>query len=246
MPESVGKILRKKRGAKQLSIEEVSKRTHIPPKIITAIEEDNLKEMQSDFYSKSFVRSYAQFLEVMEEEAVKEFLAKRETKNSSNLTVKSRRRPAAWFIKHKKHIGIAILTVFGIYILAYGFVQVKKMAGSLLARPRSELAAKQVPVKRQEKAPQPKLSKDIAKEEGVRLEIRALYNSWIQVLSDGEVLFRGILKKGAVDVWEAKKKIKLELGNAGGVVLKLNGKNLGSPGKRGEKKTLIITEDGMQ
>ena len=103
MPESVGKILRKKRGAKQLSIEEVSKRTHIQPKIITAIEEDNLKEIQSDFYSKSFIRSYSQFLEAMEEEAVKEFLAKTQKKDSSDLKVKTERRPAAWFIKRKKH-----------------------------------------------------------------------------------------------------------------------------------------------
>lgn len=248
MPESLGKILRKHRGAKQLSIEEVSKRTHIPPKIIISIEEDESKEIQSDFYYKSFVRSYAQFLGVTEDDSVKEFLAKRETRDFSNLAVRRQSRPAgSWFIKHKKQIGIVVLAVLGIYILASASGQVKKMAGNFLARHKSKLVAKQEPVEKQEKPPQPKPSKEIAKkEEGVRLEITAIYNSWIRVLSDGDMLFTGTLKKGTADAWEAEKEIKLELGNAGGVTLKVNGKNLGSPGKRGEKASLVITGEGIK
>ncbi|MFC1621235.1 DUF4115 domain-containing protein [Candidatus Omnitrophota bacterium] len=74
----------------------------------------------------------------------------------------------------------------------------------------------------------------------------ARYNTWIQVMNGKELLFRGILKKGASDSWEAKTRIDLELGNAGGVTLSFNGKNLGIPGKKGEKKTVTVTKDGIK
>ena len=55
-----------------------------------------------------------------------------------------------------------------------------------------------------------------------------------------------MLKKGTQDIWHAKNNLELELGNAGGVRLSLNGKSLGSPGKRGEKKTIVVTKDGIK
>ncbi|MBU1853460.1 MAG: DUF4115 domain-containing protein [Candidatus Omnitrophica bacterium] len=84
------------------------------------------------------------------------------------------------------------------------------------------------------------------KKENIELEIIAHYNSWVEIISDGELVFRGILKKGTEDIWKAKKEMKLEVGNAGGVELTLNEKKLGTPGKKGEKKEVIITEDGYK
>ena len=66
------------------------------------------------------------------------------------------------------------------------------------------------------------------------------------MVGDGEILFQGIFKRGTSDVWQAEEEIDLELGNAGGVTLKLNEEDIGVPGKKGEKKEVIITKDGIK
>ncbi len=76
MTESLGKILKRIRESKHLSLEEVSERSRISKYIVSTIEEDRLAEIKSPFYAKSFVRTYAAFLGAMDEAGVKEYLSK--------------------------------------------------------------------------------------------------------------------------------------------------------------------------
>src|SRR3989338_488708 len=85
MPEPLGKILKKIREARRLSIEEVSERSRIPKNIISTIEEDRLNEIKSGFYAKSFVKTYAAFLSALNETGVKEYLAMGQKKQETVL-----------------------------------------------------------------------------------------------------------------------------------------------------------------
>ena len=69
----------------------------------------------------------------------------------------------------------------------------------------------------------------------VTLRIRAKLTTWINVRDNkGKQLFSGLLRRGDVKEWTARKKLRVVLGNAGGVALTVNGKNLGSPGTTGQ------------
>ena len=158
-----------------------------------------------------------------------------------------------WFLRYKKYIGYGLIVVISMSLLLFGFIQVKKFVGNLSSKYRSYAKAKKEEkvVRRssrvkESKKPKPAVSKESKKKEGVELEITARSTTWIQVVSDGKLFFRGVLKKGTQDIWHAKNNLELELGNAGGVRLSLNGKSLGSPGKRGEKKTIVVTKDGIK
>ena len=254
--ESIGKILRKKRESKQLSIQDVSERTRIAKHIITKIEEDQLEKFSSLFYVRGFVKSYAQFLGAAEDTAVKEFLAGHEKKDTQKLRIEGldRKEPVgALFKRYKKEISLVLLIIFGIWFSIFSFLQIKKAVIGVSTKYKSYVAGKRAPEKQKaleaqppKEIPPPAPKEKAAQEtEGVDLEITAKYNTWIQVKGDGDILFRGTLRKGTVDTWRAKEKIDLEIGNAGGVSLKLNNKTLDSPGKRGEKIEIVVTEEGI-
>ncbi len=239
MSESLGKTLKKIRETRQLSIEDVSERTRIPKGIISTIEEDSILKTTAPFYARGFIKSYSQFLGALEEKIVKEFLSKGEKRPGSQLALKPEKPKGNWFLKHKRQIGLGLVTIFSVYLLAFGFVQVGRFMRNLFTKHKEQAVVATSEVA------STATSEVVAVAESFKVELAARYNTWIQVTSGRELLFRGILKKGASDSWEAKTQIDLELGNAGGVTLSFNGKNLGTPGKKGEKKTLTITKDGI-
>jgi len=252
MPETVGKTLKKIRESKGLAVEEVSERTRIPKKIISNIEEDVLQEIGSQFYARNFVKSYSQFLGAAEEKTVREYLGGAEKEDRTALVLEGERVPGDWFEKHKRHVGTALLVVLVIWVVGFSFVQMGRFIKNSSAKYKAYAARKEgtrkldrvpvaapVPVKEVVKAGPGKI-------ERVVLEIAARSDTWIRVVGDGEILFQGIFNRGTSDVWQAEEEIELELGNAGGVALKINEEDIGVPGKRGEKKKVIITKDGVK
>lgn len=264
MPEILGKTLKKAREQKQLSIEEASEKTRIPKKIIRAMEEDRLSEISSVFYARGFVRTYSKFLGAEEAQAVKEYLAGSEKKKEEpRLLLDNEWVPGDWILKYRKKAAIALLAVCGIWALGLGAIQVKKFISNSAARykvyvtskkeAKKERAVKEqvtraVSQQRKTVKESPKETSEAVpeKKEDIELEISASVNTLIEVRSEDGLLFTGILKKGTSDIWRAKKEINLDIGNAGGVTLKLNGKGLGHPGKKREKKSITVTKDGME
>jgi hypothetical protein len=59
--------------------------------------------------------------------------------------------------------------------------------------------------------------------------------SWVSVFNAaGDQVFQGLMNKGQAKTFSDKKLLKFTIGNAGAVTLVVNGKNVGSPGGRGE------------
>jgi cytoskeletal protein RodZ len=255
MPDILGETIKKARESKHLSIEEVSEKTRIPKNIIKAMEEDRLNEIHSVFYARGFVRTYSRFLGCEDDKAVKEYLAGSEKKKEEpGLALKKGKDQEAVFLKYKKPVATVLLVIFGLWILGLGVSHIRKFAGSRIAKYRvyaakrteEKKAAKAVDRQSKEEKPLPSIAAEDKKIPGIELEIVARSNTWMRVIGDGDLLFTGTFKKGSRDTWRAKKEIKIEFGNAGGVDLKFNGKNIGSPGTKGEKKEITVTKDGIK
>ena len=83
--------------------------------------------------------------------------------------------------------------------------------------------------------------------ETLQLQVLAKERAWLRVIADGKVIFQNVLEKGRTEQWAAQNSLNLWLGNAGSVELMLNGRSLGTPGRRGEVlKDLQITHNGVQ
>jgi cytoskeletal protein RodZ len=167
MPESIGKILKRIRESKRFSIEEVSERSRIPKHIVSTIEEDRLSEIKSDFYARSFIKTYAASLGAMDESGIKEYLAVGQKKQE----VVSKPIAAASHIdfsaiaKYKKQVLAIIIGIFIFWALSLAIGQIVKFIKSAPAKKQGKSAVIKEVVKKEapknEKAEKEKPKDDI-------------------------------------------------------------------------------------
>lgn len=74
------------------------------------------------------------------------------------------------------------------------------------------------------------------------LTIEATEAAWVQVKADKTAAVQKLMQAGEKLTTEAKERITIDLGNAGGVQINFQGQSLGSPGKRGEVVHLVYPE----
>jgi cytoskeletal protein RodZ len=66
------------------------------------------------------------------------------------------------------------------------------------------------------------------------LTAEASQDVWVQVRTDNKETFNALMKAGDKREWKAQENVKIVIGNAGGIILKWDGKTLKSLGKSGE------------
>jgi len=76
----------------------------------------------------------------------------------------------------------------------------------------------------------------------LRLKIEATEAAWVQVKADRMPAVQKLMQAGETLTTEAKERITVDLGNAGGVQITFQETPLGSPGKRGEVMHLVYPE----
>jgi len=70
--------------------------------------------------------------------------------------------------------------------------------------------------------------------EGVTLTLEATEHVWVQVTTDDEVAFRGLLAPQQALTWSADQRIAVETGNGAGLQAIVNGQVIGALGERGQ------------
>lgn len=107
-------------------------------------------------------------------------------------------------------------------------------------------SAQQPQANAEEKSAPVSLAESAAPAGPINLTVRAKRNSWLQVRSDGIVVFQSTLNKGDVENWAADKKIEISGKNVNDLEFELNGKLISSLGKSDRQaRRLIVTKDGL-
>ncbi len=78
------------------------------------------------------------------------------------------------------------------------------------------------------------------------LQLKAIEETWVSLEADGQSAKGMTLKPGESISVQASNRIRMILGNAGGLDLTLNGKMLERFGKSGEVLTLVFTSNGVE
>jgi transcriptional regulator with XRE-family HTH domain len=81
---------------------------------------------------------------------------------------------------------------------------------------------------------------------GIFLELVFTDTSWIQVAVDGVREFQGELEAGTYRSWYGEERIELRVGNAGAVLVTLNGQALGTLGAAGEVVDRVFEKVGAE
>ncbi len=238
---SIGDRLREERERKNLSREEVHKSTKIHLPILKALEEDKGDEFLSSVYIKGFLKKYSQYLGLDSSLITEEYESLHPQSSAFVLAPVQEKKS-----KMKYPRLSSLFKIFLIIILTLLFIAYLRFILHSFSKTPAKATSKGVEIiKKTVKAPALKPSLLVAKDKPLILTIKARRDSWMQVKSDGRVIFENVLSKGKEEKWLAKEKLELWVGNAEGLQLILNGKELPSPGK-GVIKGILITREGLK
>jgi cytoskeletal protein RodZ len=230
---SIGEALRSAREGQGKSIQDAAAATHIRSSYLEALEAERFEDLGGHVYAKGFLRSYAGWLgidaaplvaEYRERERAEVKVVERVPTGIGNLGY--RQRGPNWLV-----IGLVAFAVLLVAVL-YQFLS----PGGDDANDPGLLA--RAPVATATTAPSPKTTTPPADTttppaDGVKLVLRYVAASWTLVEADGKVVFRGTPSATDERSFSADRLIKLTLGNAGGVRLTVNGRDLGTAGGSG-------------
>ncbi len=228
----IGHVLKRTRVEKNLSLVQAEEETKIRQKYLVALENENFNVIPGRVYAKGFLRNYARYLGLNAEELVwryeKLVLPRRKIMKKYKRTVPAVTRTAS-------------LITFGL-LLVLGFVWLAQIEINKMDNTKYQPASNQhqnLPEKNLPAPPNgsPGEQKDNAGrlKEGVNLVLHVTDDRcWVEVTVDGQVKFTGELAANQIKTFHGQENVRVKLGNAGVVQVKINGRDLGFLGARGE------------
>lgn len=120
------------------------------------------------------------------------------------------------------------MILLGVMLVFLGGVYVAFMDDGTDPATKPKPAVKQEQTVKQEPAAPAKVY------EGVEVSAKLLENCWISVQVDGQAAFEGTVEKGKEMSWKGKESVEIRAGNAGGIQITFNGKDMGTLGEAGQ------------
>ncbi|MEU7899373.1 RodZ domain-containing protein [Nonomuraea sp. NPDC049152] len=240
--QSIGAILAEARHVAGLTVGQLSAITRIREALLYAIERDDFSMCGGDFYARGHVRAIAKevgadpeamahLYDVQHGGVSQPLRAAAVFQNFKGLKLRERRGPN-WTMA--LGVALAIVVVFGVVRVMGGAGEVPtadvQPASSVPSvPPNASLAPSGGPARRAAALSTQK------KTDMVVVKVKAKRSSYLNVRdAEGRKLFAGTLKAGKTSTWTAKKTVDMTMHDAGAVSLQVNGKDLGTPGAKGE------------
>lgn len=251
---SLGQILRQARTERRIDLDEIAQQIKINPKYLRAIESDEPGNVPGGFFYKSFVRQYADALGVDSSDidaALAAVEIEQETlpmphqddailRDIRPMTEHTGRSFAAGRLLPSIGILAAVMFVCGAFYSWWHRIQAAAAVKAVeVSRVLPAPVAKRSPV-------HPIAPPSPPTDDTVRLILAATEDTWVQVSSDGKPIFSGLLKGQETRNIEGRENTRLHIGNAGGLRIEWNGRQIGALGKRGEVCDVLFTRDGYR
>jgi cytoskeletal protein RodZ len=228
---TIGGTLAKARREAGLTVTQVADRTRIRETVINAIERDDYTLCGGNFYTRGHIRSIARVSGLDPEPLIGEY---DEAHGGSPQAIPARQafepETPVRFRERRAPNWSAAMVVALVLVAIYGIVRVAVGHDEHHAKPAAAPAsAKPATRPSQSAAAAPAPRKDVT------VRVKARRASWLNVRdAKGRQLFSGIIRAGQTEQWKSKKRIRLLIGNGGGVRVTVNGKDMGSPGETGQ------------
>lgn len=264
MEETTGQLLKSRREEKRISLDQAAQETRIRLSYLKALEEDDLDSLPGSAYTKGFLHNYAQFLgiEELEEQYQQEQLLTH--------LLPEEKRPGKLFGKKGILLAGGILLVSVVSLFLHYSLNVPSPE-AIKHIPKDDLVAEKevvlvLPPKEileEEKVLAKELSQKLEEsednlapekeeevlapleeqeEQDLTLFVLATQEVWIRVVADRKDTFTYFLYPADKKTFRADDRIKIRIGNAGGLHLRLNNKDLGPLGKSGQVVNKVFTK----
>lgn len=240
----IGSILRAKREEKGINLDEVSNVLCLRKSLIQAIESGKWDFLPHEVYVRSYVKEYANFLkiydEILPELTEKNNEIEPDTKTDNQVIEKPIRR----FRKITfTNLPRKALVYPSIVLILAGFYMIERMKRDHIPAPKVETTAGisvQSPSSPENIGTMERQASPVVSE-GKKLMITCKERTWVSVVIDDTEKKEFMLNAQEMIILNAKDMFDLLIGNAGGVKLILNGKDIEFTGKSGEVKRIKLS-----
>jgi cytoskeletal protein RodZ len=247
-----GQRLQQERELRGITLEEIAEATKIGKRSLRALEEEDFGRLPGGIFNKGFVRAYARYLGIDEEQAVADYLAASrahavaaERQQAAAVTASA---PPAGATRSQPRLG-AVVAV-GVLLLAAATVTLWKFYPAGAENGAAEPASVPLPAPVEE----PQVERVAAAESPASatgqgefvLLVRARERAWVSVVADGETVYEGELDALDTRTVRARREVVFRTGNAGGVELSHNGSVLADLGPPGQVRTVTVTPEGVR
>jgi cytoskeletal protein RodZ len=236
---SIGDALAQARSQAGLTITQVSQRTCIRETIIRGIERGDFSACGGDFYARGHIRSIARAVGMDPEELIREYDATHGAPEAIRAAdVFGPATPIRLRERRSPNWSVAMIIVLAL-VLGYGVYRAVAAVGS------SHPVASGSPAPQHSSAaptahssPAPSVTPTRASHDVV-IRLTAIEDCWVQfTTSTGQYLSQDYVTAGSTKTWTFRHTVTMQIGNPGGILLAVNGKNLGRPGSPGQPVTL--------
>jgi len=261
---SIGEMLKSAREAKNISLQQAEDDTKIRKRYLQALEEDEYDVIPGRVYAKGFLRTYAGYLGLNQEEIMMEFkLMSPPAKDDYQKVVihaGNNRRRSTRSDKRAYLVTVLIALLAIATLLVYNFIykdtqpnetgkpSVSEENNTAVPQPAGEPSGGSgAPADSSPGGPAGSSGQDDPatnqanpvnngqEQTGINITLNGKDETcWAKITVDGTVKFSGFIYPGETKSFTGTSKIVVTLGNAGAVEVIHNGKNLGAIGVMGE------------
>lgn len=215
----LGEILKNKREESGLDLREVARTLRFQYEYLNALEHEDLTRLPPDVYVKAYIRGYAKLLN-MDPLPLLDDYAELGRKNSGEVQPEPP-RPRKNLPLQRKALFASLLMVIGLTLVF--FMNAKKPAAPVLS-----------PVSAPDKGAPSKGPQQHV------LDVTATETTWLLIKTGEGTSEEVILRPGETRKWTSESGFDLKVGNAGGVRLVFNDRDMGIPGEKGQVVTLKL------
>ena len=233
---TLGSLITQARKSAGLSIDDLSEATNIRSALLREIEANNFVHCGGDTYARGHLRNIATklgvdpqvFLTVFEDEQMQADRSMKDLLVENSVMKKPEEaRKVSWKV-------LATISVASLFVVGLGQIIISNTASVDIPEPIASVSA--TPSESSEPTPTSSEQPTVSTGTGVELIITAARaKSWLFVSdASGRTLFSGQIARGTSKTFSTDIALNVKVGNAGGVDLTVNGKNIESIGADGE------------
>ncbi len=267
---SFGDKLRREREMRRITLDEIAESTKISRRHLESLEKEDFDSLPGGVFNKGFVRAYARYLGLDEDQAVADYaaVANEPAPDENKFPLEIHDKPKPELNPRRSHfpLVLAMAALIGVVIGYTLWARNKKpqpegpesvsanthsVASQESGTPveNSKSGAEAAPVAMHQKAPaRPSIAEGQkhagGQERTFFVVIKAKEDAWISIIADGHTVAEGVLRADRQKMVKAAKQIQVKTGNAGGIEISYNGKPVGAIGNESETRTLMFTSSG--
>jgi cytoskeleton protein RodZ len=243
---SFGELLKRERDLREISLNELTVATRVPPKFLEALENEEWAKLPGGVFNRGFVRAIAKYLGLSEEHFLAEYdLAHGEhappTPPAPADPIPS---PSKWVVL----AGLLVMLLLVAAIITGGISGWRRLAARRAAK-RALAAASPTPTALPPSLPN--LIPDASAAPGtprppLDLALSTSAATHIRIVADGKPLLDDSVPAGTTRHFSASTQFEVTATDSAGVLLELNGQAMRPLGAPGTSGTIVLTQHDLR